>query len=374
MQSWEREAHSTRSAVVTLSILVVVLPAVVIAAYVLPSPVALVAPGPVEPVDSLIKVDGSSYESDGHLYLTAVRVTLEPRLGQYLLARLQPDVQVVAKGEVMPISLSREEFQSLSQRLLEESQNIAQVIALRQTGCKVKLGDASVEVVTIVPGTPAASILQAGDVIETAGGETIATTAELVSIVHSRVTGEPIALRLRRAGRPLTVMVPTIRGPIDSEGPVLGVVTVTRGFDVRAPVSIKIDAGQAGGGPSAGLMYALGVYNALVTEDITRGRKIAGTGTLRLNGTVGPVGAVQLKVRAAEDAGAEYFLVPAEQATVARAAAREIKVIPVHTFQEALTALEQIGVDTRGSPRIVPSRADTTLASLLTTRGGRSPG
>ena len=361
MQSAERVLPSTRWALTILAALWVLVPATVIAACVLPSPVALIGPGPIEPVEPLIKVEGTSYEPGGHLYLAPVRVSPDPRLGQYLLAQLRPDIEAAAKSQVIPTFPGREEFQKLSQRLLEESQTIAQIVALRQAGYEVKVDSADVEVVAVAPGTPAVSKLRAGDVIEAANGEDIHTTAELVSIVQGRLTGEPVALRIRREGHWLTVVLPAQRGPVDTEGPVLGVLAITTGLEYRAPINIELEAGPLNGGPSAGLIYALGVYNALVTEDITRGHKIAGAGTLRLNGAVGPVDAIQLKVRAAEEAGAEYFLTPAEESAAARSAAQDIKVIPVHTFEEALTALRQIDASA-GNPRAVPASGDTTLA------------
>ena len=362
MPSSEREVRSARSTLVVLGVLFLLLPTVVVAACVLPSPAALMAPGPVEPVEPLIRVEGTSYEPEGHLYLTTVRLALEPRLGQYVLARLQPDVEAVAKTEVMPAGLSREEFQKLGQRLLGESQSIAQVVALREAGYDVQVGDPEVEVIAILPGSPAASRLRVGDRIEAVNGESIDTAAELVNLIQSCVTGEPVSLRIRRDGEMVTVTIPSLRGPLDNQGPVLGVVALTTGFDYRSPVDVRIESGRVTGGSSAGLVYALGVYNALVTEDITRGRKIAGTGTIRLNGTVGPVGGVKLKVRAAEDAGAEYFLVAAEDAAAARAAARDMKVLPVRSFQEALAALRQIGSESGPGPRVVPASGDVTLA------------
>ncbi len=363
MQSVERGAHPARSALALLGLLFFILPLSVAGGYLLPSPVALVIPAPVEPVDALIKVDGTSYESQGHLYLTGVRLTLDPRLGQYLLAQLQTDVEVVPKSEVLPPTLSREEFLRLSQRLLEESLKISQVVALRQAGYDVRLGTAFVEVVGTIPGSAAAQLLQPEDIIEAADGEPITTAAELVSIVQGRISGEPVTLRLRRKARELTVTLPAMRGPLDTEGPVLGAIAVTKGFDSRMPVNVTLDPAPTAGGPSAGLMYALGIYNAVVTEDITRGHRVAGTGTLRLNGTVGPVAAVRLKVQAAEDAGAEYFLVPVEDAAVAKAAARDIKILAVHNFKEALTALRQAGSEPGGNMRVAPSSGDTILAS-----------
>jgi len=354
---------SARPRYVLLGMAAFVLPLLIIASYVVPGPAALVAPAALEPVEGLIRVDGATGTpaATGHLYLAALRVTSEPRLGQCLLARLQTDVELVPRDRVVAPGIDGAEFEQLSQRLLVESQRVAEVVALRRAGAQVRLEDAEVLVVSTIDGTPAGLELQPGDVIEAADGETVQTVAELVSIAYGRVAGEPVELRVRRNGRTRWVTLPASHGPLDTEGPVLGTVCVTSGFDYQAPVTVRIDSGPLAGGPAAGLMYALGVYNALCTEDITRGHRIAGTGTLRLSGAVGPVDGIRLKVQAAEAGGAEYFLVPADQAAAAQAAARQMKIIPVRTFQEALTALQQLNESDHGF-RVVPPAADTTLA------------
>lgn len=347
---------------IALGTVVFLLPLAIIAGYVAPSPVALVAPAAIEPVEGLIRVNGAtSATGEGHLYLTALRLAAQPRFGQYLLARLQTDVELVPRARVLPAGLDAAELEQFSHRLLVESQRIAEVVALREAGAQVRVEDAEVQVLRTLPGTPAEAELRPGDVIEAADGETVRTVAELVSIVYGHVAGEPVELRLRRAGRTRWVSLPALHGPLDTEGPVLGAVLVSTGFAYQAPVTIHIDSGPLAGGPSGGLMYALGVYNALVTEDITRGHRIAGSGTLRLSGSVGPVDGIRLKVQAAEAGGAEHFLAPADQAPAAQAAARKMQVIPVRTFQEALTALRQLGEGDHGQ-RIVPPAADTTLA------------
>lgn len=364
VQGSERTPFPSRPALFVFGMLVFLLPLAIVAGYALPAPAALVAPAALEPVEGLIKVNGASSEPEGHFYLSTLRLTAEPRLGQYLLARLQSDVEVVPRSEVWSPLVDRAEFQQLSQQLLVESQFIAEVVALRKAGAEVKVGAAKVVVVSTLPGTPAELELRAGDVIEAVDGETISAAAELVSIARSHLSGELLSLRVRRQGRPRFATLPTQHGPLDTEGPVLGLVVMTTGLDYQAPISIEIDSGHLSGGPGAGLMYALGVYNALATEDITRGRRIAGSGTLRLSGKVGPVDGIALKAQAAEQGGAEYFLAPADNAAAARATAREMAVIPVHTFEEALAALSAIGSDEGPGMHAIPAGGDTTLACL----------
>ncbi|HOG48151.1 MAG TPA: PDZ domain-containing protein [Anaerolineae bacterium] len=349
---------------IALGVLLALLALAIVAGWVLPGPAALMAPAALQPVEGLITVDGASAEPAGHFYLSTLHLSSRPRLGQYLLARLQSDVEAVPRSQVLPPTLDEAEFQRQRQRLLTESQCIAEIVALRQAKAPVTVHDAEVRVVATIAGTPAALELQPGDVIEAVDGETVRAAAELVSLVQGHVTGEPLTLRVNRSGRTRSVTLPALRGPLDTEGPVLGTVLATAGLSYQAPVSIGLEAGQLPGGPSSALMYALGVFNALVPEDITRGYRIAGTGTLRLNGTVGPVDGVRLKVWAAEQAGAEYFLAPADDAAAANAAARSIKIISVRSFGDAVSALRKIDMNDSPGLQIVPARGDTTLAWL----------
>ncbi len=118
---------------------------------------------------------------------------------------------------------------------------------------------------------------------------------------------------------------------------------VTHHFEYQLPLKIDVRTGDIGG-PSAGLMLSLGILDALRASDSTRGQRVAGTGTISLDGTVGPVGEVELKVRTAEKAGARYFLVPTANGDSARASAARLQVLPVGNLKEALAALARLEV------------------------------
>jgi Lon-like protease len=105
---------------------------------------------------------------------------------------------------------------------------------------------------------------------------------------------------------------------------------------------VRIEAKRIAGGPSAGLMFTLAVYDLLSPEDLTGGWIIAGTGTIALDGAVGPIGGAPQKIAGAEWAGADYIIVPREHAEEARRVARTITIIPVSTVQEAIDALRAL--------------------------------
>jgi PDZ domain-containing protein len=134
--------------------------------------------------------------------------------------------------------------------------------------------------------------------------------------------------------------VPLITPAQPGDSPRIGIVIQSAGFDLNLPFPVEIHSQKIVGGPSAGLMFTLTVYNLLTPEDLTGGRRIAGTGTISLDGTVGPIGGVEQKVAAAESAGAVYFLCPADNYDDAVAVARDIQVVKIETVDQALAFLQ----------------------------------
>jgi PDZ domain-containing protein len=131
--------------------------------------------------------------------------------------------------------------------------------------------------------------------------------------------------------------------PAEPDGsPRIGITVESAGFDVDLPFPAEIVPQKISGGPSAGLIFTLTVYNLVTPEDLTGGRRIAGTGAINPDGTVGPIGGVQQKVIGAEWTGAEYFLSPPENYADALAAARRIEVVEVATAEQAIEFLRRL--------------------------------
>ena len=140
----------------------------------------------------------------------------------------------------------------------------------------------------------------------------------------------------------MELTVPLLPPASSSDTPKIGITIDSAGFDFKPPFPVSIVTQKISGGPSAGLMFTLTIYNALSAQDLTGGRKIAGTGTINLDGTVGPIGGVKQKVPAAEATGARYFLCPVDNYADAVSVARTIKVIKIATVQDALDFLHSL--------------------------------
>jgi PDZ domain-containing protein len=307
-----------------------------------PTPFVLVTPGSVLDTTALVTVSSSQgkYPSRGHLYLTSVR-TIPASATLWLLGRLNPDAALVPREQARPPNMSEREYRAVLDTMMSESKSTALVVALRAAGYDVQPALQGARVEQVRTGTAAEGVLQPGDIITALEGQPVSTASELAQAVRSRRPGETIHLSVLRSGEYTNLMVTVGAAPDDSGRAFLGVSVTTQVNPSALPVSAQITTRELGG-PSAGLMFALAIYDALVPEDITHGQSIAGTGALTLDGKIEGVGSVAQKVYGAEHKGAAYFLVPAENYEEARKAARRITVIPVKTFDDALTALRAL--------------------------------
>ena len=223
--------------------------------------------------------------------------------------------------------------------MLLDSETTAIIVGLRLAGYPVAINNDGVSIVSILPSSPAVGVLQPDDVITGLNNNPVISPADLSKELESVTPGSTLNLTIERQGQIMDVSVPTME-PLEAGGPArIGISIVQHNSGISLPFPVEIVPQKVSGGPSAGLMFTLGVYNLVTSQDLTGGRKIAGTGTIDLEGNVGRIGGVQQKVVAAERAGAEYFLSPTENYPDALAMATRITVIEVAAAQDAIDFL-----------------------------------
>jgi PDZ domain-containing protein len=215
---------------------------------------------------------------------------------------------------------------------MQSSQDYAVAVALRELGYDVGV----VPVVSaVVTGLPADGALSVGDRILAVDGEPTKTSQDVGKAVRRAGLGEPVEITVRRAGReesyPLT--------PVEVAGePRIGIEV---GEDYSFPFDVSINISEDIGGPSAGLMFSLAVYDTLTPGSLTGGEIVAGTGEIAPDGRVGPIGGIEQKIVGASDAGAELFLVPADNCPDALGAENDdVTLVRVATFADAKEAIE----------------------------------
>jgi PDZ domain-containing protein len=290
-------------------------------------------PGPAREVEPLIDIQGrQSYPSSGKLIMTTVSYRqLTPALA--LLAWLDPARSIVHRDVLYPANETPEVEHQRALSDMDESKIDAAYVVMHTLADYPQAHGDGVLVETTYAGCPADGKLHAGDLITSIEGQPVRTSRGASKILSTAAPGDPLTFEVSAGGETSDIKVAKGDCP-GSKDPLFGV-SIVNSF----PFSVNISSGDIGG-PSAGLMFALGLYDLLTPGDLTQGRTIAGTGTIGLDGNVGPIGGIADKVVAAQRVGATVFLAPKDNmADLKGVDTGEMKVIPVGTFQEALNAL-----------------------------------
>lgn len=330
----------------TLGLTGAILVALVAVAALLPVPYVVYSPGPMENTlgerdgQPVITIEGAdTYDTDGVLNLTTVGVTpADARLD--LLSALQawvdPERAIVPRELVYEPGVTSEETRQRNAQLLERSQETAKVAALRELGYEVP---EAVVIELVVDGSPADGILEPGDIVQQVGGEPVTTPQDVVDAVRSREPGDTVELAIQREGRERTVTVGTEAAPAEDGGHAM--VGAGVGFGYEFPVRIDVNIDQRIGGPSAGMVFALAIYDTLTPGALLAGMHVAGTGEITGDGEVGAIGGIQQKIAAAAGDGAELFLAPAANCDdVVTARNAEMTVVSIETLDDAIAAVE----------------------------------
>ncbi len=296
-------------------------------------PIWVESPGGARSVLPLITIDGApTYGSDGQLLLTTVNVG-RVNVFYALRAWADPAARVISEREILPRGVTDREYDRVSLSQMDQSKiEAARVVLGRVAGYPEEHGPGAL-IEFVGEGCPADGRLFPGDVILEVDGEAIDSAREASRSIDAVPVGRPVAFRIDADGEVRNVRVARGRCPGEEEA-LLGVVLVE-----AFPFEISIESGDVGG-PSAGLMWALALYDLLTPGDLTRGRTIAGTGTIDAEGSVGPIGAVRDKVAGAQGVEADIMLVPRSNLRELRDVdLGELDLIAVSTFDDALEAL-----------------------------------
>ena len=306
--------------------------------YLVELPVWVESPGGARSVLPLIAIDGApTYDSEGRLLLTTVNVG-RVNLFHGLRAWLDPAATLLWERDILPEGLTDREYDRISLSQMDQSKIAAVAVALGRESAYPQEHGAGALVQDVVPGSPAEGSLFPGDLITHVGGRRLADLAGFRRSIDEAGTTRALRMTVRplEGGTERSVALRPIHDK-QLGRPVVGVYAVA-----NFPFDIRIESGSIGG-PSAGLMWALGVTDLLTPEDLTGDRAIAGTGTVDLEGNVGPIGGIGLKVRAAERADAEAFLLPQANLAEAREADSDVLLVPILTVDEAIEYLEAEG-------------------------------
>ena len=304
---------------------------------------SLEAPGFALSVEPMVVVPPQYRHAPAGTFILTSVLSQEPIFaGEWLAGKITPVIKVIPPAKPAPNEPTPQESARQGFQMLDQSETTAIVVGLRLAGFPATQVGKGVVVISILPDSPSQGQLKPDDVIVAMNEKPIRTTVDLIDAVKAMDPQAKVNLRVQRNQNEVDLTVPLMPPQTPGGSPRLGITIDSAGFDYSLPFPVEIHPEKIVGGPSAGLMFTLTVYNLVSTHDLTGGRKIAGTGTINPDGTVGPIGGVEQKVAAAELTGAEYFLSPPDNYDAALSVARRIKVVKVASAEEAINFLRSL--------------------------------
>ncbi|ROQ82678.1 Lon protease [Streptomyces sp. ADI92-24] len=344
-----------------------VLIALLCAGVLIKVPYAEMSPGPT--VNTLGEVDGDpvlqitgrkTYKTSGHLNMTTVRVTgadYNMNLVEAVYGWLGHDSLVVPHDTLYPDGKTEQQSTQENAEEFSQSQESAKVAALTELGIPVS---SRVVVSTVIKDSPSQGKLHAGDVIKAVDGTAVKQPEDVAKLVTRHKPGQDVtftvipaktAAAAEKAGKEPEgtekITLTTEKAPKENRA----IVGIQAGTDHTFPFEINIKLADVGG-PSAGLMFSLGIVDKLTPGQLTGGKFVAGTGTIDDKGKVGPIGGINMKLVGARNAGARYFLTPTDNCKSAASDTPDgLTLVRVKTIDDAKKSLEKIrSGDTAGLP------------------------
>jgi Lon-like protease len=320
-------------------------------------PYYVTKPGSAHELDPIVEVkDG--YDDKGEFMLTTVRMG-KANIYAYLIASIKKYEYIYPVEEIRNPHESDEEYNLRQLQLMENSQNHAIEVAYKAADKPFHYNYKGIYVLNVYPSMPAEDILKPGDRITAIDEQEFESSEEFIQYVGKKKKGDKVTITFIRNNEEKSETIPLMEFPEMPGKAGLGI-SLSDDKEIVTDPEVSLNTDEIGG-PSAGLMFSLEIYNQLTEDDLTKGYPIAGTGTISEDGEVGRIGGIEQKIIAADKAGAAYFLAPNDQISdeikekhpelesnysAAKKTAEDIgtdmKVIPIESFDEALKFLNSL--------------------------------
>jgi Lon-like protease len=305
-------------------------------------------PGMAKELEPIIKVE-NGYSEKGNFMLTTVRMG-RANIYSYLEAKMRKYVEIYPLEDILYKKETEEEYNVRQLYLMSDSKMNAIDVAYHKAGKPVQYKYKGIYVLNVMPDMPAYGKLKAGDRIFKVDGRKFTSSDEFRSYVINKHAGDEIALTYSRKKQTKNVKLKV--EPFKEDPSIVGVgISLVDDKDIHVKPSVKVKTDEIGG-PSAGFMFSLEIYNQLTKKDLTKGYQIAGTGTIASDGKVGPIGGIEQKIIAADKAGAEIFFAPNEEGSkhsnyrdalkTAKDIGTKMKIVPIDTFDDAIKYLNTL--------------------------------
>jgi PDZ domain-containing protein len=312
-----------------------VLLAIAVALAVYPSNEYIFLPDKAHPVAPLVTVQGGHDAVRGGIYFVDV-VVRKATVLERLFGGLHKGADLYPASAINPPGVNDALRRKIDLEDMQRSQQFAAAVALEALHRKVRITPTGALVDAVGDGEPAVGKLAPDDVIVAIDGKRITGPAGVYTAMAKHKPGDVVSFTVHRVKQTLIERIKTAADPSNKKRAIVGIL-IEPAVDLHLPIKVRIDAGNVGG-PSAGLAFALEVMEKL-GKDVLHGHKVAATGTIAPDGTVGEIGGIKQKTIGARETGVDAFLVPVKNAAEARKYADGLRIIPVQNFQQALRAL-----------------------------------
>jgi Lon-like protease len=324
---------------------IVVVAVVFMASFFYTLPYYVSKPGMAKELEPIIQVE-NGYDEKGTFMLTTVRMG-KANIYSYLIAKASKYQKIYPEKDIRREDETEEEYSTRQLHLMDTSKLNAIEVSYKRAGIPVNYHYKGVYVLNIFPDMPAAGKLLPGDRIIKIDDRSFTSSASFIDYVNEKQVGDSIILSIERNDSPKEVTITVATYPQYPSKKGVGIELVEDKEIIVKPI-VKVNTAEIGG-PSAGLMFSLEIFNQLTKEDLTRGYDIAGTGTITADGIVGPIGGIEQKIVAADKVGAEIFFAPNERGEkdsnynaavkTAKDIKTKMKIVPIDTFDEAVDYL-----------------------------------
>ncbi|MBY0124150.1 SepM family pheromone-processing serine protease [Bacillus sp. S/N-304-OC-R1] len=322
---------------------------IIILTLIIPTPYYLYQPGSAEELATRVNVENGDKEEDGGLYLTTI-LSVDASNIYYLIYGLFAPYTEIRKAEQVKGDLSDEEYDRLLKHMMDSSQQNAISSSMKAAGERADRIDEGIIITSILGESKAKGVLHVGDVITSINGHPLKVRSDLLKYLSDKQPKDKVSIGYKRGKKESLIDVELIELEQSTNKAGLGIMLEDQ-VSIATDRKVDIKASDIGG-PSAGLMFSLEIYNQLTPGDLTKGYKIAGTGTIDLDGNVGQIGGIRDKIIAAHKEGIEIFFCPQDiQATdtnqkdaidEVKKRGYKMKIVPVKTMEEAIRYLDKL--------------------------------
>jgi len=313
-----------------------------IISHFIPTSYFIISPGITQELSAIITVeDGFKGQSKGDFMLTAVsqqRAMIWDYM-KYNLFKTQ-GIKLEKVSQQLPEGIDMNKYLEIMSESMEESKLLAQAVAFDKAGYDVKIKGMGAEIVKVLKEGSAINILKEDDIIIEIDGKKVELANDAVNLIRKHEIGDIVNIKIKRNKDIKNLELKTVEIENNPGKASLGIYITSKNIDFDFPRKVSFHTENVIG-PSAGGMFTLEIYNQLTSYDISRGKKIAGTGTISMNGNIGRIDGVLQKVIAAERAGAELFIIPEENMEDIKDYNTNITLLSVKNIDDILNYLQK---------------------------------